>query len=218
MTATPPRARIIPSNEYRRLRWKNGAGWTREICACRMDGREGLEAADWDFRLSVAEIESDAAFSRFAGVDREFVLLAGHGVRLRFDGDDVRTLLPPHERARFAGEQAPEAQLVDGRTEAFNLMWRRGAVLATLWHRPLVGAMVVFVEPGAAWAVHLMGGQARIEGEAFAGALAQGDTALLHAGAGRTRYVLDGGGELLLIRIEPALGDIATPAWTAVSR
>lgn len=218
MTPIRPQARIIPSNEYRRLRWKNGAGWTREICACRMDGREGIDAAEWDFRLSIAEIEADAPFSSFPGVERELVLLNGNGLRLRFDDGGLQTLLPPHDRARFAGECALTGQLVDGRTEDFNLMWRRDAVQATLWHRPLVGAMVVFVDAGACWAAHLLAGQARVEGETSGGALTQGDTALLHAGAGRTRYVLDGGGEVLLIRIEPAHVDVATPAPVATSQ
>lgn len=198
---------LIPANEYRRVRWKNGAGWTREICACRMDGREGIDATAWDFRLSIAEIEADAPFSSFPGIDRELVLLGGSGLSLQFDDGDAVTLLPPRDRARFAGERAVTGRLVDGRTEDFNLMWRREAVQATLWHRPLVGAMVVFVEAGTSWAVYLLAGQARIDGEGFSATLAQGDTALLRSDTGRTRHVIEGGGELLLVRIEPASAD-----------
>ena len=29
--ASTPRSRVIPANEYRRIRWRNGQGWTREI-------------------------------------------------------------------------------------------------------------------------------------------------------------------------------------------
>src|SRR5690606_4394683 len=49
-----PRARIetIAANEYRRVRWRNGLGWTREIA--RMPHGD---AFDW--RLSIAEIERD---------------------------------------------------------------------------------------------------------------------------------------------------------------
>ncbi|TDK27456.1 HutD family protein [Luteimonas aestuarii] len=214
MTMARPQSLLIPANEYRRVRWKNGAGWTREICACRMDGREGIDATAWDFRLSIAEIEADAPFSSFPGIDRELVLLSGNGLSLQFDDGDAVTLLPPHDRARFAGERGVAGRLVDGRTEDFNLMWRREAVQATLWHRPLVGAMVVFVDAGDCWAVHLVGGQARIDGERFSAALEQGDTALLQAEAGRTRHVIEGGGELLLVRIQPsALDDAANPSF-----
>lgn len=194
-TAAMPAARVIPANDYQRLRWRNGAGWTREIHA------EG--GADWDWRLSIAEIEADAPFSCFPGVDRELVLLSGNGLRLRFDDGDVQTLLPPYQRLRFEGERALQGELLDGRTEDFNLMWRRDRVAAQLWHRPLVGAMLVFVDPGSTWALHLLAGRARLVSEPALPPLAMGDTALLHARDGRTRYVIDGGGEALLVRIDP---------------
>ena len=193
MTAAAPR--VIPANEYRRVRWKNGAGWTREIHA--EAGADG-----WDWRLSIAEIEADAPFSRFPGVERELVLLSGNGLRLRFDDGEAHVLLPPYQRLRFSGERALVGELVDGRTEDFNLMWRRDAVSTRLWHRPLVGAMVVFVDPGSTWVLHLLAGGARIDGGVPLPPLAMGDTALLTAPAGRARYVVDGGGEALLVRID----------------
>ncbi|HRN61047.1 MAG TPA: HutD family protein [Luteimonas sp.] len=192
----PGPSRVIPANEYRRVRWRNGAGWTREIHV-----EPGGE--DWDWRLSIAEIEQDAPFSAFPGVDRELVLLSGNGLRLHFGDGEVHELLPPHQRLRFSGERAVSGELLDGRTEDFNLMWRRDAVRAELWHRPLVGAMVVFVDPGSTWVLHLLGGRARIAGDAALPPLAMGDTALLTASAERSRYVVDGGGEVLLIRIDP---------------
>ena len=82
---------------------------------------------------------------------------------LTLEGGEAHELLPPHQRLRFAGESAVMGELIDGRTEDFNLMWRREAVDAQLWHRPLVGAMVVFVDPGSTWAVHLLAGHARID-------------------------------------------------------
>lgn len=196
MSSAPLPARIIPANEYRRERWRNGAGWTREICC--VPARE-----DWHWRLSIAEIEQDAPFSRFPGVDRELVLLRGNGLRLRFDDGETRQLDPPHDRLRFAGERAVSGELVDGRTEDFNLMWRRDAVTTQLWHRPLVGPMVVFVNPGSAWVVHLLAGHAHFAADAGLPQLAMGDTVILAAGESRSRYVLDGGGEALLIRIDP---------------
>lgn len=202
-TPQAPALQAIPANACRRVRWRNGAGWTREVCACRLDGEGGLDAVDWDWRLSIAEIEDDAPFSVFQGVDRELVLLSGNGLRLRFGDGESHELHPPHARLRFAGDRAPVGELLDGRTEDFNLMWRRDKVEATLWHRPLVGAMVVFVDPGSTWAVHLMAGQATAQGGLEQVALAQGDTALLRAGGERARFVLDGGGEALLARIDP---------------
>ena len=146
--------RVIAANEYQRVRWKNGLGWTREIVRF-----PDIDA--WIWRLSIAEIERDAAFSRFPGVDRELVLLSGNGLRLRFESGEVRELLPPHASIRFEGEAGVTGELIDGPTTDFNLMWRRDAVDAQLWHRPLVGPMVIFIDPGATWVVHLLAGSAR---------------------------------------------------------
>lgn len=188
---------VIPANEYRRERWKNGAGWTREIHA----HPATAPARGWDWRLSIAEIEDDAPFSAFPGVDRELVLLSGNGLRLRFEDGALHALLPPHDRLRFPGERAVAGELIDGPTQDFNLMWRRDTIDAQLWHRPLVGPMVVFVEPGETWALHLIAGQAHFADASGLPDLAAGDTALLQAGEARQRHVLDGGGELLVARL-----------------
>ncbi|MBW3550480.1 MAG: HutD family protein [Proteobacteria bacterium] len=197
------RSWVIPANEYRRERWRNQLGWTREIHRSAQDG-------DWLWRLSIAEIERDAEFSRFPGVERELVLLAGNGLRLRFDDGRVHELLPPHDKLRFAGESGVRGELVDGLTHDFNLMWRREHVHAQLFHRPLVGPMVIFAEPGHTWAVHLISGHARFADESGLQPLQAGDTAVMIAGRDRLRHVLDGGGEALLIRIAPAAPDIAS--------
>jgi len=186
-------SRVIPAFEYRRERWRNGLGWTREILRV-------PDTDDWQVRLSIAEIEQDAAFSAFPGIERELVLLRGEGLRLRFDDGALHTLMPPHDRLRFAGEARVTGELVDGVTHDFNLMWRRDAVQAELLHRPLVGSMFFFTEPEAAWAIHLLAGQAEFEGEPSLTPLAAGDTAWLAAGE-RRRFALHGGGELLAIRV-----------------
>jgi environmental stress-induced protein Ves len=189
---------VIPANEYRRERWRNGLGWTREIHAHATAG----SSDDWAWRLSIAEIEQDAPFSAFPGIDRELVLLSGNGLRLRFDDGEVRELHPPHDKLRFVGERAVTGELLDGPTQDFNLMWRRDLVEAQLWHRPLVGPMVVFAEPGTMWVVHLLAGQARFADESGLPDLAATDTALLRADDTRLRHVLDGAGEALLIRLQ----------------
>jgi environmental stress-induced protein Ves len=191
-----PGSRVIHANEYRRERWRNDRGWTREIHAQRGDGRDG-----WDWRLSIAEIEADAPFSAFPGIDRELVLLRGNGLRLRFDDGAEHLLEPPHGRLRFAGERAVTGELVDGPTHDFNLMWRREAIAAQLLHRPLVGPMVFFAAPGTTWALHLLSGQARFDEAAGLPPLQAGDTALL-AEPERRRFLLDGAGELLAIQLD----------------
>lgn len=195
----PLASRIIPANEYRRERWKNGLGWTREILRV-------PDSDAWDWRLSIAEIERDAAFSSFPGIDRELVLLRGNGLRLTFDDGRVIELMPPHDRLRFAGEDGATGELIDGTTHDFNLMWRRGRVRTELLHRPLVGPMLFFTEPGLHWVIHLIAGKAVFDADSGLGSLWSGDTAVLVPGEARMRYAVQGGGELLAIRIETEAG------------
>lgn len=194
----PTGSRVVPAVEYRRTRWANGAGWTREIHA-----EPSARGGGWDWRMSIAEVGSAAPFSSFPGVDRELVLLAGEGMRLDFDDGERVELQPPFGRHRFAGERAVTGVPVAGPTHDFNLMWRRDRIVADVWRRPLVGAMVVFAEPGQTWAIHVLAGQARFADGSGLPTLGLGDTALLGAGGERLRHVLDGGGEALLMRLAP---------------
>ena len=191
------RSRVIPANEYQRVRWKNGLGWTRESVLV-------PDVDCWDGRLSIAEIERDAEFSAFPGIDRELVLLSGNGLRIVFGDGDTHTLLPPHDQLRFAGERKARGELVDGSTHDFNLMWRRERLDARLWRRPLVGPMLLFAEPGTTWAVHLLSGRAAFADGSDLPPLEAGDSAVLEAGDGRLRHVLEGGGELLLAKLTRA--------------
>lgn len=94
--------------------WKNKGGTTRELLAW-------PHAHDWALRISVARVERDGPFSAFPGVHRWLAVIKGAGLRL-FDwpqgiGD---------EPLRFDGGLAPEAELIKGETEVFNVMERRG--------------------------------------------------------------------------------------------
>jgi environmental stress-induced protein Ves len=190
---------LIPANEYRRERWKNGLGWTREIL------REPADGDDWDWRLSIAEVDKDGPFSAFPGCDRELVLLTGEGMRLHFEDGDCVTLSPPHSRHRFAGERALAAELVAGPTHDFNVIWKRAAVDVAVHHRPLVGPMVFFPEAGVLWFAYLLSGQAWFRDQPEPVRLATGDSALIRSNEGGSRTLLDGGGEVLLVRISQPL-------------
>lgn len=86
----------------------------------------GDDAFDW--RVSVAEVETDGPFSSFDGYDRVLVLLSGAGMDLQFiDTGAVVHLRADNRRVRFAGDRPIEAVLVDGPTTDFNLIWRRDA-------------------------------------------------------------------------------------------
>lgn len=188
------RARALRPADYRRMRWKNGGGWTTELAAAPADG------SDFDWRVSIAEIESDGAFSPFPGCDRHIALLDGVGMELRFaDADSVRL----DQRLRFvafAGETSTFGKLLAGPVRDFNVIVRRAAYRAEILHRPLVGPMV-FMPEAATWFVYLVAGSAEFGSGAQQQYLAAGDSLLLEPAAATERVVLRGGGELVLVKL-----------------
>lgn len=105
--------------------WKNGAGLTREIAVHPV----GAGIADFDWRISVAEVARDAPFSAFPGVDRCITLLRGAGMRLRSDDGRLDARLDrPLQPLHFPGDLPLAATLIDGACSDFNVMTRRGAV------------------------------------------------------------------------------------------
>lgn len=192
------KSHVIAASDYRRERWRNGLGWTREVT-------RGGGDPDWAWRMSIADIDADAAFSRFPGMDREICLLSGNGVDLCFDDGARERLEPPHGWHRFQGERALHAELCDGPAQVCNLMWRRDRVCVRVWHRPLVGSTVLFAGAGETWLLHLFGGHARFADDSGLAGLSGGDTAVLRSNVDeRARYALEGGGEALVARITAA--------------
>ncbi|MBS3958907.1 MAG: HutD family protein [Xanthomonadaceae bacterium] len=193
---------LLPATLHRRERWKNGGGWTREIL-------RSPAGDDWDWRVSVAEVGGDGPFSLFPGCEREIVLLAGQGMHLDFADGETHHLGPPHGRFRFAGERPLSVRLIEGPTVDFNLIWKRGAVDAQLLHRPIVGSMLFFGEPELVWVLYVLAGQVRTP----AGGLERGDAARLAVPPGE-RLVIEGGGELLLARLQRSSRVQTTPSST----
>ncbi len=104
-------------------RWKNGAGLTREIAV----SPPGAPPDTFDWRISIAEVEQDAPFSVFPGIDRCIVLLRGSGMILHAaNGELVHRLDRRHEPFRFSGDLPLDATLLGGPSTDFNVMTRRG--------------------------------------------------------------------------------------------
>jgi len=107
--------------------WKNGGGLTREIVCW----PPGAGVNDFLWRISVARIDADGPFSRFADVDRVITLLSGPGVLLRggFPGG-THALTDALVPFPFPGDVEVDCALQGGPSEDFNVMSRRGAVSA----------------------------------------------------------------------------------------
>ncbi|HEU4664593.1 MAG TPA: HutD family protein [Dokdonella sp.] len=183
----------IPPSTYRRTRWKNDGGWTTEIA------RSGDD--DFRWRISIAEIERDGPFSSFPGVERDLLLLEGNGIELDIDDAPPRRLTQRFERVHFAGEARVDCRLIAGPTRDFNVMARRDTVHADVIARPLVGSMVIFPERAAEWFVHVFAGNATVRSDADTLALETGTSLLADFRDGGGRLVLEGGGELVLVKL-----------------
>ena len=192
--------RALRAADYRRTRWKNGGGWTTELA------RDG-DDADFRWRISIAEIGSDGPFSEFPGVARDLLLLEGAGLELDIEGAPPLRLTRRFEHAHFAGEARVQCRLLGGPTRDFNVMVRRDAVCSEVVARPLVGPMMLFPEAGVEWFVHAFSGHANARATGNESALESGDS--LHVdfrNGGGSRVLLEGAGELILVKLLPATG------------
>ena len=80
----------------------------------------------FDWRISVANIDKDGPFSAYPGLDRTIMLLSGNGVRLQArDGSFDHCMKQPFEPFRFSGDVALDSTLIDGATQDFNVMTMR---------------------------------------------------------------------------------------------
>jgi environmental stress-induced protein Ves len=199
------RVRVLRNQDYRRMRWKNGGGWTTELAAHPADA----DAFDW--RISIADIESDGAFSTFAGCDRYIAMLEGIGMQLEFDAAPAERLDQRLRFLKFSGDWQTRGRLISGPVRDFNVIVRRDAIAADVLFRPLVGPMVFLPESGTTWFVYLVGGQARLKHddaplEAGEALLLQPDATPADDGNQNTRpgtnVVLTGGGEVVLVKLQ----------------
>lgn len=194
------RLKLLRAHDYKRVRWKNDGGWTTEIAR-----EPGDPASDFVWRISIADIESDGPFSAFPGVARELMLLAGSGIELDIDGAPPLRLVERFQRVRFDGESRVECRLLAGPTRDFNVMTQRDAARAEVMGRPLVGSMVLFPEAGVVWLAHLVSGSAEARTGSDVAGIGIGDTLRIDfTSRGDGRVVIEGGGEIILVKLMPA--------------
>jgi environmental stress-induced protein Ves len=117
---------VLRADDHVRMAWANGGGTTYQV-ATSPEGAD-LEAFDW--RVSLADVDSGGRFSTFTGIDRILMVIEGPGMELVVDGRLVP--LGPLDPLRFDGEAVTSAALVDGPTRDLNVMTRRGRCTATL--------------------------------------------------------------------------------------
>ena len=112
--------RILRREHYRRMPWKNGGGLTEEVIAWPPSSDMG----SFDWRISIAHVDADGPFSRFAGIDRTIALLDGGGLCLDLP-DRTIVLDPESEPFAFSGDLDIASRNIDGPTVDLNVMTQR---------------------------------------------------------------------------------------------
>jgi environmental stress-induced protein Ves len=111
---------IITPEEFKTIPWKNGNGETTELAISK-----GGDIHNFDWRLSIATIEEDGAFSNFTGYERNLILLEGNGVELIHD-NQKELLEKPLTHSCFNGSSKTIGKLIDGPILDFNLITKEG--------------------------------------------------------------------------------------------
>ncbi|WP_405056474.1 HutD family protein [Kribbella sp. NBC_01505] len=120
---------VLRSADHRRVPWKNGLGVTYEVA------QSG--DADFDWRLSFAEVDRPGPFSSFPEVDRIITLVSGDQLELTMPGE-AKQVLRPFEPFAFPGEAEVWAETSTA-TVNFNVMTRRGRTAAEVVCRRIAG-------------------------------------------------------------------------------
>jgi environmental stress-induced protein Ves len=116
--ADPAGCRVLKSEAYRSMPWRNGRGSTLEIA------REPAVGEDFAWRLSLAAIDEDGDFSVYRGYRRAIVLVGGRSLHLRFRRHGNRTLTPAKRAARFDGDWQTHCAVPEGSCTDLSLIVR----------------------------------------------------------------------------------------------
>ncbi len=186
---------LLSTADYRRVRWKNGRGWTTELAARPANG-------EFDWRVSIAEVNADCEFSRFPGIDRSILVLRGEGMELRAGAEPARTLRVGGEPFAFPGDLPARVRLLGGPTRDFNVMTRRGVCEHVLSTRTLGEPLVLDRPAGSGWLIHVVRGRVGIDALHVA---AEESVLAEPAVSAESPLGLRGAGVLVLVRLR-ALG------------
>ncbi|HEX7340664.1 MAG TPA: HutD family protein [Rhodanobacteraceae bacterium] len=190
----------VPSSSFRQQTWANGSGQTTELAA-------GPQRDAWQWRISMARVDTDGAFSVLPGVRRQLAPLDG-SLELHFD-DDTTRIVRRLEVVHFDGARGIDCHLPDGAGRDFNLMLRDGAD-GTLMLRPLLGSMVLLPQPGSRWFIYVVAGACHLGAGTEQLDLDMGDAAWVQPSVS-TRALIEGGGEIALVRLLTPAPDAGTP-------
>lgn len=171
--------RVIRSSDYRRMRWKNGGGETAEIAVW----PQGASIERFDWRISMAHVETPGPFSIFPEVDRTLSVIDGRGLELRFSGERTPVRLTrSSDPYAFPADAAVEAALIEGPVTDLNVMTRRDRARHVV-HRLALPSAASLPCKGDWTLLFVHEGNVEVRCGPAGAALASGDTALLDGGS-----------------------------------
>ena len=167
-----------------------------------------LLASGEEWRLALLDIRSNTVLPGEPGWARQFFLYRGNGVQVSAGNSDP---IPLRDRLRTLAP-APgtpvEIELEDGPVQLVDASWSPARWQAELIGRPLVGAQILFGAMHQLWLVHMLSGRGEIRLHEQRRAVEAGESIRLdpreHDNLASSRAVLDGGGEVALLRIRRA--------------
>ncbi|RUU15316.1 HutD family protein [Mesorhizobium sp. M6A.T.Ca.TU.002.02.2.1] len=187
---------ILRAAEYRSMPWKNGGGVTTEIAVSPV----GAALDDFDWRVSMARVESGGPFSGFAGVDRTLVVLEGEGIILDIAGRPAAAVTRASAPLSFPADVPTQAALIAGPITDLNVMTRRGR-MAHAVERVVISAPTDIHSVADATLIMCFDGEITVAG-ATSVRIGPRDTLLLGPGALKCRLEPARTATLFVIRIE----------------
>ncbi len=110
----------LKQSDYKSMPWKNGLGTTMELAVS--PHATAVKGSPFLWRISIANVSEDGAFSHFPNIDRNLTMLQGNGMVLEVDGQGDLRLEAPLQSVAFSGEAEVTARLHDGPITDFNVM------------------------------------------------------------------------------------------------
>lgn len=117
----------LTTSDYRTMPWANGLGQTVEMV--RRNDNEG----NLLWRLSMATVTGNGAFSLFPGIERNLTVLSGDGFELLENDSGIVHRVALLTPVAFAGDIPVTATRVTAPCQDFNVMTGRGLPKPAVW-------------------------------------------------------------------------------------
>jgi environmental stress-induced protein Ves len=185
--------RVLRTDDYATLPWKNGLGVSRIIAS--HPHAASYDAATW--QVGATDIGIDCPFSSLPGLDRQLMLLSGTGIELTcvdvVAGINVRRAVDePFLPFAFRGDWQTTCKLLGDPVQVLNVMTRRGRAGARISLLRWGGPLLLDQPEGETVVAVLLSGGAQVVGDAVP--LVPLESIVLDAPAGERREVITIGG------------------------